>query len=173
MCSLQMASGDKGAHPACRAGERQKGGLNPALCSCILPTAPHCLKYPRPLTFLVAKTGEQTFMFAFSPPDGESTNSHLWTTSQTSLIPLAALLLFAAECFVLPEPGAGNYRGNQLRLNKFGSECQQKMREGNFPGGPVAKILHSQSRGPGFSSWSGNQIPQASHPATKDPACCN
>ena len=24
-CSLQMASGDKGAHPACRAGERQKG----------------------------------------------------------------------------------------------------------------------------------------------------
>ena len=91
-------------------------------------------------------------MVALSPPNGESTNSHLWTTSHTSLILLAALLLFAAECSMLPEPGSGNYRGNQLRVNKFGSECQQKMKEGNFPGGPVAKTLHSQSRGPRFNS---------------------
>ena len=29
----------------------------------------------------------------------------------------------------------------------------------DFPGGPVAKILHSQCRGPEFGPWSGNQIP--------------
>ena len=26
----------------------------------------------------------------------------------------------------------------------------------DFPGGPVAKTLHSQCRGPGFNPWSGN-----------------
>ena len=26
----------------------------------------------------------------------------------------------------------------------------------DFPGGPVAKTLHSQYRGPGFDLWSGN-----------------
>ena len=26
----------------------------------------------------------------------------------------------------------------------------------DFPGGPVAKPLHSESRGPGFDPWSGN-----------------
>ena len=30
-----------------------------------------------------------------------------------------------------------------------------------FPGGLMAKIPHSQCRGPGFHSWSGNQIPTA------------
>ena len=30
-----------------------------------------------------------------------------------------------------------------------------------FPGGPVAKTLYSQCRGPGFNPWSGNWIPQA------------
>ena len=28
--------------------------------------------------------------------------------------------------------------------------------EGDFPGGPVAKILFSQYRGPRFDPWSGN-----------------
>ena len=32
----------------------------------------------------------------------------------------------------------------------------------DFPGGPAAKTLHSQCRGPGFDPWSGNYIPQAS-----------
>ena len=45
----------------------------------------------------------------------------------------------------------------------------------DFPGGPVAKTLHSQCMGPGFNIWSGNQIPHAatksSHAAAKDPAC--
>ena len=27
---------------------------------------------------------------------------------------------------------------------------------GDFPGGPVAKTLHSQCRGPRFDPWSGN-----------------
>ena len=31
----------------------------------------------------------------------------------------------------------------------------------NFPGGPVAKTLHSQCKGPAFDSWSGNKIPHA------------
>ena len=30
----------------------------------------------------------------------------------------------------------------------------------NLPGGPVAKPLHSQCRGPGFDPWSGNWIPR-------------
>ena len=34
-------------------------------------------------------------------------------------------------------------------------------KRGNFPGGPVAKTLHSQSRGPRFDPWSGDQIPHA------------
>ena len=34
----------------------------------------------------------------------------------------------------------------------------------DFPGDPVTKTLYSQCQGPGFDSWSGNQI---SHAATK------
>ena len=37
-------------------------------------------------------------------------------------------------------------------------------------GGPVAKTLHLQGRGPGFSPWSGNKV---SHAASKDPTCHN
>ena len=41
----------------------------------------------------------------------------------------------------------------------------------DFPGGPVAKTLHSQCRGPRFDPWSGNNIPHATskglHAATK------
>ena len=43
----------------------------------------------------------------------------------------------------------------------------------NFPGGPVAKALTCQCKGPGFNPWSGNQIPcvaaKCLHAATKDP----
>ena len=35
-------------------------------------------------------------------------------------------------------------------VNKIG------MTLGDFPGGPVAKIPHSQCRGPGCEPWSGN-----------------
>ena len=45
-----------------------------------------------------------------------------------------------------------------------------KLQEGNFPGGPVAKTLCFQCRGPGFNSWSGNLFP---HAATNDPTGCN
>ena len=48
---------------------------------------------------------------------------------------------------------------------------------GDFPGGPMAKTVNSQCRGPGFDPWSGNQIPHAttkgSHAAVKYPACHN
>ena len=41
----------------------------------------------------------------------------------------------------------------------------------DFPGGPVAKTLCSQSMGPGFNPWSGNLMSYAatksSHAATK------
>ena len=37
-----------------------------------------------------------------------------------------------------------------------------KMRPaGHFPGGPVAKTLHSQCKGPGLNPWSGRYIPHA------------
>ena len=34
--------------------------------------------------------------------------------------------------------------------------CEEQTRERDFPGGPVAKILCSQGKGPGFNSMSGN-----------------
>ena len=37
----------------------------------------------------------------------------------------------------------------------------------DFPGGPVAKTLCTQYRGPRLNSWSGNKVP---HVSTKDPA---
>ena len=39
----------------------------------------------------------------------------------------------------------------------------RELSEGDFPGGPVAKTLRFQCRGPEFNAWSGNQ----------DPASCN
>ena len=45
----------------------------------------------------------------------------------------------------------------------------------DFPGGPVAKTLHSQCRGPGFNPWSGNWIlhtaTKQSHATAEDPTC--
>ena len=41
---------------------------------------------------------------------------------------------------------------------------------GDFPGGPVAKTLRSQCRGPGSDPWSGKLIPYA---AIKEFACHN
>ena len=38
----------------------------------------------------------------------------------------------------------------------------------DFPGGPVAKTLCSQCRGPGFTLWLESYIP---HATTKDPMC--
>ena len=37
----------------------------------------------------------------------------------------------------------------------FKNPFNQK-KSGDFPGGPVAKALRSQCRGPGFNPWSGN-----------------
>ena len=48
--------------------------------------------------------------------------------------------------------------------------CEVSQKEdSNFPGGPVAKTLHSQCRGPGFDPWSGDKIP---HVTTKDLTYC-
>ena len=48
-------------------------------------------------------------------------------------------------------------------------------RFGDFPGGPVAKALCSQWRGPRFDPWSGNQRPHAatksSQAAIRNPMC--
>ena len=44
-------------------------------------------------------------------------------------------------------------------------------------GGPMAKTLPSQCRGPGLDPWPGNWIPHATtrslHTTAKDPTCCN
>ena len=51
------------------------------------------------------------------------------------------------------------------KLEKRGwSRAVKKQKRGDSPGGPVAKTLHSQRRGPGFDPWSESQIP---HSATK------
>ena len=48
-----------------------------------------------------------------------------------------------------------------------------KVTHRDFHGGPMAKALCTQCRGPGFYPWSGNQIPRVTemswHAATKDP----
>ena len=48
-----------------------------------------------------------------------------------------------------------------------------KDRGRGFPGGPVAKTLHSQCRGPGFDPWWGTRSLKRLHAASKDPACPN
>ena len=45
-----------------------------------------------------------------------------------------------------------------------------KTRHRDFPGGPVVKTWHSQSRGSRFESRSGNET---LHATIKDPTCCN
>ena len=48
---------------------------------------------------------------------------------------------------------------------------------GDFLGGPVAKTLLPQCRGPWFNSWSGTWISHVTakklHATTKDPVCCS
>ena len=66
---------------------------------------------------------------------------------------------------------------NSLKSGKGDRLLSSKMQAQDVPGGPVAKILSSQCRGPEFNPWSGNQIPQAttksSRATTKDPVCHN
>ena len=38
--------------------------------------------------------------------------------------------------------------------------CSQQLSLQDFPGSPVAETPHTQCRGPGFHSWSGNWIPK-------------
>ena len=47
--------------------------------------------------------------------------------------------------------------------------CQVSLLHLLYPGGPVAKTLHCQTRGPRFHPWPGNEIP---HITTNDPPCC-
>ena len=58
-------------------------------------------------------------------------------------------------------------------LLKEAQKQYQKLPYRDFPGGPVAKTLHSQCRGPRFDPWSGNWIPHAktksSHATAKEP----
>ena len=55
--------------------------------------------------------------------------------------------------------------------------CTEKDMNQGFPGGPVAKIPHSQCKGPGSHPWSGNEMPcttaKSLRVATKDPSCHN
>ena len=52
----------------------------------------------------------------------------------------------------------------------------RKFSNGDFPGGPVTKTLHSQCRGTRFNPWLGKtRFPHAttksSHAVTRDPEC--
>ena len=46
-------------------------------------------------------------------------------------------------------------------FNYWISSSSIKRLSSDFPGGPMAKTLHSHGRGPGFHPWSGNWIPYA------------
>ena len=41
------------------------------------------------------------------------------------------------------------------------AKCTEDSSNGDFSGGPLAKTVRSQRRGPGFHPWSGTEIPQA------------
>ena len=54
------------------------------------------------------------------------------------------------------------------KTNKYSTLKKQKLYTWDFPGGPLAKTLSSQLRGPGFNTWSENEIP---HATTKFTSC--
>ena len=53
---------------------------------------------------------------------------------------------------VIEERDRSHNRLNKIKLKK--KKKKKKLR--NFPGGPMAKTLRFQCRGPGFNLWSGN-----------------
>ena len=72
--------------------------------------------------------------------------------------------------------GAANAK-NPANEGRAPTSCPKAVLARDFPGGPMAKTLHSQCWGPGFNPWSGKEIPHAatksSHAPTKDPMCHN
>ena len=57
-------------------------------------------------------------------------------------------------CFGMAEK-VYNVPTNKGRTTALQIELIRNQREGNFPGGPVAKTPRSQGRGPRFDHWSG------------------
>ena len=57
---------------------------------------------------------------------------------------------------------------NRAKCYNWRKLSKEYMKSWVFPGGPVAKLLCFQCRGPGFDPWSGNWIPYAE---IKDPTC--
>ena len=55
----------------------------------------------------------------------------------------------AGRIFTTETPG-------KLRLNSYQGPKKKKKSFRDFPGGSVAKTLHSKSQGPRFNLWSGN-----------------
>lgn len=101
------------------------------------------------------KKGDGPLWLLFPHPKWWSHKQPSLDHLHTSLILCALLLFYCLKCFLLPDPGSGNYRGNQLTVNKSGSECQQKAQEG------TSLVLSGQrlclpSRGPKVQFWSGN-----------------
>ena len=60
--------------------------------------------------------------------------------------------------------GAGPDQHSQIFWCQDSFHSSKLSRSQDFPGGPVAKTLSSQCKGPGFNPWSGNWIP---HVTTK------
>ena len=100
-------------------------------------------------------------------------------------VPLPGKTCSPAEHHSL-QPGNQTPLCFSLNTTKTDMLAKLKIQLRDFPGGPVAKTLPSQCRGPGFNPWSGNQVPhaaiQSSQQATKtpcatmkveDPMCCN
>ena len=55
------------------------------------------------------------------------------------------------------------------RINLLSINYILKINKQDFPGGPGAKTLCCQFRGPGFNSWLQNQIPHATDTGWEDP----
>ena len=60
-------------------------------------------------------------------------------------IPAADSCWWMAETNTTLQSNYPSIRNKQIKLRKH---------NGDFPGGPVAKTLHSQCRGPGLNPWS-------------------
>ena len=81
---------------------------------------------------------------------------------------LAQFLHYIRSSFKAHSRGDHNQQRLNTRLSKTSfmfnywvSSSSIKRLSSDFPGGPVAKILYSHGRGPGFHPWSGNWIPYA------------
>ena len=94
------------------------------------------------------------------PPPGESS----WPRDQTHVSCVSSTVRQILYHWATREAGppvTGPITTFNFELSSFLNSSSQNAPYWDFSGDPVARIPHSQCRGPGFHPWWGNQIPHA------------